>query len=47
MLKKAARRIAELLEEDRVDVQMDEVKCVMICEALIEAVGNHKKKSRD
>jgi hypothetical protein len=30
----AAGRFAEWLEEEQVDVELDEVKCAMICEAL-------------
>ena len=40
----AAGKLSDWLEEEQVDTDLDEVKCVMICEALIEAVGNHKIK---
>lgn len=35
----AAGRLAEWLEEEQVDVEMDEVKCAMICEALGESLS--------
>ena len=38
----AAGRLADLLEEEQVDADLDEVKCAMICEALGEAVGRYK-----
>ena len=41
-LTEAAQRLADWIEEEQVDAELDEVKFAMVCEALIEAVGNHK-----
>ncbi len=35
----AAGRLADWLEEEQVDAELDEVKCAMICEALGEVLG--------
>jgi hypothetical protein len=37
----AAGRLADWLEEEQVNTELDDVKCAMICEALGEAVGKH------
>ena len=39
----AAVRLAEWLEEEQVDAELDEVKCVMICDALGEAVRSNRE----
>ena len=36
----AAVRLADWLEEEQVDTELDEVKCAMVCEALGDALFN-------
>lgn len=37
-----AGKLAEWIEEERVDEGLDKVKCTTVCGASIEAIGNHK-----
>ena len=38
----AAGRLADWLEEEQVDADLDEVKCAMICEALADSLQDNK-----